>query len=97
MPKVLFISAPASPSKQSTYQSVKSILSDFAITSPIDLPEFKVYPLFLTTSQVGTLDSLYILSDELIKHDGIVEALTWRISDFYKSLGGTGLVVGDGK
>ncbi len=43
---------------------------------PFSLPEFKV----------GTLDSLMILSDELLKHDALVESIVFRVAESLKSL-----------
>lgn len=45
-------------------------------TWSFSLPEFKV----------GTLDSLMILSDELSKHDALVESIVSRVSESLKSL-----------
>lgn len=42
----------------------------------VSLPEFKV----------GTLDSLMLLSDELSKHDALVESIVSRVAESLKSL-----------
>lgn len=73
-----FISAPANPTKEETIQKLRDRLTkhEYADIFPISIPEFKV----------GTLDSLVVLSDELIKTDQVVEAATLKISESLKSI-----------
>ncbi|KAJ3393911.1 hypothetical protein HDU92_007391 [Lobulomyces angularis] len=75
-----FISAPGSPTKKDTLNKVKEKLesssSDLGEVLPINLPDFKV----------GTLDTLYVLSDELQKHDASVESIALKIAENFKGL-----------
>lgn len=60
------------PSNHPPDASVKKIIDTWSFT----LPEFKV----------GTLDSLMILSDELAKHDALIESIISRVTESLKSL-----------
>lgn len=70
------ISAPANPTKQATISALATRLSDSSDTYPFQTPDFKV----------GTLDSLIVLSDELIKTDVAVEASVVKIAEALKNL-----------
>ena len=72
----LFISAPAEATKQQTTEKVREKLIQTAEVFPISLPDFKV----------GTLDSLYILSDTLSKTDLNFTQIVSKIADSFKSL-----------
>ena len=58
-------------------------------THPIDATVGKIvesWPFSLPEFKVGTLDSLMVLSDELSKHDALVESIVIRVSESLKSL-----------
>ncbi|KAJ3092993.1 hypothetical protein HK102_013267 [Quaeritorhiza haematococci] len=75
-----FVSAPADPTKPDTVNKVKDKVSskgnEYAEVYSIGLPDFKV----------GTLDALYVLSDDLQKLDPAVEAMAVKIAENLKTL-----------
>jgi V-type H+-transporting ATPase subunit C len=66
-----FISAPANPTKQDTITKLRERITDCADIYPFQLPEFKV----------GTLDSLMVISDELVKSDQFIESVVLKMAD----------------
>ncbi|KAI8911740.1 hypothetical protein EDD86DRAFT_188870 [Gorgonomyces haynaldii] len=92
-----FISAPSNPTKKDTVDKLRERMSaskagtDLADIYPFQLPEFKV----------GTLDSLMVISDELVKSDQMVETFCVKLADTLKGLLGneeqwkSSLIVGD--
>lgn len=81
MASVWFISAPANPTKQETITKLSDRISsskndNIADLFPVTLPEFKV----------GTLDSLMVISDELVKQDQVVESCVLKMVDIIRTL-----------
>jgi V-type H+-transporting ATPase subunit C len=73
-----FISAPADRTKQETIEKLSTAFkkNEYAEIFPFVIPDFKV----------GTLNSLMVLSDELVKADNTLEAIVLKISETLKSL-----------
>ncbi|KAK9764090.1 Vacuolar ATP synthase subunit C [Basidiobolus ranarum] len=76
MPHYWLSSVPANGSKDSSFQSLRTSLSEVAEISALELPEFKI----------GTLDTLVVLSDDLIKYDQAFEATVVKMIDNLKAL-----------
>ncbi|ORX82623.1 ATPase, V1 complex, subunit C [Basidiobolus meristosporus CBS 931.73] len=76
MPQYWLISVPANGNKDSSFQSLRSSVSEMAEANALELPEFKI----------GTLDTLVVLSDELIKYDQAFEATVVKMVDNLKAL-----------
>jgi V-type H+-transporting ATPase subunit C len=77
-PQAWFIAAPGSPSKQETIKKLSESFkkNEFADIFPFAIPDFKV----------GTLDSLIVLSEELVKSDILIEQIVLKLSDSLKSM-----------
>jgi len=76
MPTYWTVSVPASGNKADAYNILKAKLHDHADVSQFPVPEFKV----------GTLDSLVVISDELVKHDTAAENTVNKIVDAIRIL-----------
>ncbi|KAI9336087.1 ATPase, V1 complex, subunit C [Obelidium mucronatum] len=74
------ISAPPNPTKQETVsklrEKIASKSADLSEVFPFNLPDFKV----------GTLDTLVVLSDDLVKADATFESVTMKIGDNLRAL-----------
>ncbi|KAJ3410055.1 Vacuolar ATP synthase subunit C [Chytriomyces hyalinus] len=74
------LSAPPNPTKQDTVaklrEKIASKSADLAEVLPFNLPDFKV----------GTLDTLVVLSDDLVKSDATFEAVAVKIGDNLRAL-----------
>ncbi|KAI8840067.1 ATPase, V1 complex, subunit C [Chytriomyces cf. hyalinus JEL632] len=74
------LSAPPNPTKQDTVaklrEKIASKSADLAEVLPFNLPDFKV----------GTLDTLVVLSDDLVKSDATFESIAVKIGDNLRAL-----------
>ncbi|KAJ3262918.1 Vacuolar ATP synthase subunit C [Chytriomyces hyalinus] len=74
------LSAPPNPTKQDTVaklrEKIASKSADLAEVLPFNLPDFKV----------GTLDTLVVLSDDLVKSDATFESVAVKIGDNLRAL-----------
>jgi V-type H+-transporting ATPase subunit C len=75
-----FLSAPADPTRQEALNKLKdkiqTRLPDLAELFAIPLPDLKI----------GTLDAVYVLSDELAKMDPAIESISVKIADNMRNL-----------
>ncbi|ORY05996.1 ATPase, V1 complex, subunit C [Basidiobolus meristosporus CBS 931.73] len=76
MPQYWLVSVPANGSKDSSFQSLRTSINEVAEASALELPEFKI----------GTLDTLVILSDDLVKYDQAFESTVVKMVDNLKAL-----------
>ncbi|ORX89653.1 ATPase V1 complex subunit C [Basidiobolus meristosporus CBS 931.73] len=76
MPQYWLVSVPANGSKDSSFQSLRTSINEVAEASSLELPEFKI----------GTLDTLVVLSDDLVKYDQAFEATVVKMVDNLKAL-----------
>ncbi|KAI9141991.1 hypothetical protein BKA69DRAFT_1109454 [Paraphysoderma sedebokerense] len=74
------ISVPADGNKQNAFTSLKNAIAppshDYAETYPFIIPDLKI----------GSLDSLMVLSDDLVKIDSTFEAAVLKVVDIMRSL-----------
>ncbi|KAJ3290785.1 Vacuolar ATP synthase subunit C [Rhizoclosmatium sp. JEL0117] len=74
------LSAPPDPTKNDTVSKLRDKIAsrnqDLAEIFPFNLPDFKV----------GTLDTLVLLSDDLVKADATFESVTMKIGDNLRAL-----------
>ena len=75
-PPVLMICAPANPTTESTITKLYSFIQEYGTIFPFSIPEFRV----------GTLDSLVILSDDLLKTDSFVTNVVLKTAETLKTL-----------
>jgi hypothetical protein len=87
------VTAPADDTKEKTFQKLQGAVRDVAAVHKWDLPDLKARPRprprplesafshSWSRAQVGTLDSLMELSDELIKSDLQIEGMVHKIGD----------------
>lgn len=92
--KYTFISVPALGDKQNTFLNIKGKLAEYAQTNKFVIPEFKVnrdeiknimFNLRVML-QIGTLDALVLLSDELVKFDAVAEQSVNKLVDMLSTL-----------
>ncbi|KAK9767553.1 Vacuolar ATP synthase subunit C [Basidiobolus ranarum] len=76
MPQYWLVSVPANGSKDSSFQSLRTSVNEVAEASALELPEFKI----------GTLDTLVVLSDDMVKYDQAFEATVVKMIDNLKAL-----------
>lgn len=60
MPRYLFISAPADPTKKATVTGVRSAVGEAALVSAVDLPAFKVSAAAMQVSSFIFLPCLFV-------------------------------------
>lgn len=92
--KYTFISVPALGDKQNTYLNIKGKLTEFAQVYKLNIPDFKVgifvfsllQSRYLTKFQIGTLDALVVLSDDLVKYDTVFEQSVNKLADMLNNL-----------
>ncbi|KAJ3196728.1 hypothetical protein HK101_007960 [Irineochytrium annulatum] len=98
MSSLFYLSVPASPTKAEAVatlrEKIASKSNDFAELQPFNLPEFKACTrricFFGVTrilgGNVGTLDTLVVLSDDLAKTDATFESVALKISENMRGL-----------
>ncbi|ORZ25180.1 hypothetical protein BCR42DRAFT_444979 [Absidia repens] len=73
--KYTFISVPATAQKKTTFLNIKAKLAEYADTNAFPIPDFKI----------GTLDTLVLLSDDLVKYDIAFEQTVNKIADIVRT------------
>ncbi|ORZ09847.1 hypothetical protein BCR42DRAFT_494787 [Absidia repens] len=73
--KYTLISVPALGNKQNTFLNIKAKLTEYAETNNFPIPDFKI----------GTLDTLVLLSDDLVKYDTAFEQTVNKVADIVRT------------
>lgn len=100
--KYQFVSVPALGNKQNTFLNIRGKLTEYAVTCAFQVPEFKArakkreekeelfsrirFLLTCNRTQIGTLDALVLLSDDLAKYDATFEQTVNKITDILNTL-----------
>ncbi|KAI8099298.1 uncharacterized protein BX664DRAFT_381875 [Halteromyces radiatus] len=73
--KYTFVSVPALGNSQNTFLNIKAKLTEYAETNAFPIPDFKI----------GTLDTLVLLSDDLVKYDAVFEQSVNKVADIVRT------------